>query len=160
MAATLLSTSPQREPDLLHPLEHEVGGDARRLLRPRDPQPAVVLERARERGNRRASSAWRVTKNTITSRRPRACVRSCTPSGSFPSVASNPWGAATTATRDPSLMPELPRKRRARVARRCHRRIVSPPISMIRPVPGPQVHRATGGLSTGPLESDPRAAIS
>ena len=52
-------------------VEDEIGGDARRLLRPRHPQPAVGLERARERREAaRASSARRVTKNTITSRSP------------------------------------------------------------------------------------------
>ena len=50
IAHTLLSTRPASEPDGLHRIEHEVGGDTRRLLRPRDPEPTVGLERARHRG--------------------------------------------------------------------------------------------------------------
>ena len=109
--------------------------------------------RATNAGKRRASSAWRVTKNTTTSRRPRACVRTCTPSGSFPSVWSNPSRCRHDRETRAFFDPELPRQRRARVAGRCHRRIVSPSISMIpSPSPsatGPQIDRAVATLSTG-----------
>src|SRR3954467_15868776 len=49
----LVVDEPTAEPDRLHQPEHEIGRDARRLLRPRDPQPAVVLERAQVCGKAR-----------------------------------------------------------------------------------------------------------
>src|SRR5947208_16256704 len=45
----LVVDEPRVEPDLLDAVEREVGGDARRLLRPGDPEAAIVLERAHER---------------------------------------------------------------------------------------------------------------
>ena len=95
------------EPDLLHTLEDEIGGDPESSSATRPTSHHRTRARA-QRGKRRANSACRVTKNTITSTRPRAWWRTCTPSGSSPSVVSKPAGADTTATRPPTLIPSFP----------------------------------------------------
>ena len=104
--------------------------------------PSGTRARATNAGNRRLSSARRVTKKTITSKRPRACARSCTPSGSDPSMPSKPAGGATIATRAPSWMPSFRGQRRARVPTGRHVE-PSPPL----PLAVPQLNRA-GRLST------------
>ena len=96
------------EPDLLHRVERR--GRWRRPTSASATPPTArrrARARARTTGSAARSSARRVTKNTMTSSRPRACVRSCAPAGSAPSDASNPWGADTTATREPSRMPNF-----------------------------------------------------
>jgi hypothetical protein len=61
----------------------------------------------RSDGNRRSSSAERVTNMTATSKRPRACVRTSTPGGSFPSVRAKSFGASIRPTRASSLIPSF-----------------------------------------------------
>ncbi len=106
IAATLLSTSPFASPTsrtgfslrsvatpdvrLGHAIQSPPSGSSPRFIA----------------GNRRASSALRVAKNTTTSRRPRACFRSTTPGGSS-SDEQKPLGAAMTAKRDPSAIPSF-----------------------------------------------------
>jgi hypothetical protein len=98
------STKAELEDDVLG----QVGRDTRRLLRPRDAQPAGPVDRLGEpwalaaRGPRGRYGTRRQDQPAATEAR-----RIADPSGSSPSVASNPSGALGRPTRAPGLIPSV-----------------------------------------------------
>ena len=161
----MLSTSPASRPDPLDRVEVEFASDPGRLLRPGDPQPAGRRERrGRARGNRRSSSARRVTNATTTStsaaraaqerhaaRDRREALRARRRTRRARSVR---------CTRAPSRDAELPPQRRPRVVL-----VVRPPPGpglVIRPAParpGYAFGRSPHGHRVGPSNAMDRCAV-
>ena len=106
--AHLRVDEPERQPDLALHVLGQVGRHARRLLRPRHPDPAVDVEGLEQRRDARLEVGPPVVEaDDDVERAPRRRASTGTRSGSGSSASRTPSGAPSRATRSPSRMPSF-----------------------------------------------------